>query len=92
MPMNPPYLIVGFDVDPADPNGPTVIEDVQHDFPLTGILPLGVENVFALEVPLSQMNARFQQVRAYLAQKDQDHGGVLRWVVQLCHSSEISVG
>jgi hypothetical protein len=90
--MNAPYLIVGFDVDPADPNAATVIADVQNSFPLTGILPLGVENVFAVEVPLSQMNARFQQVRAYLAQQDQAHGGALRWVVQLCHSSEISVG
>lgn len=87
-----PYLIVGFDVDAANPNAAKIIADVQASFPLVPVLPLGVENFWAVEVPPSQMNARFERVVKYLSQKDQQHADALRWVVQLCLSSDVAGG
>jgi hypothetical protein len=88
-----PYLIFGFDVDPAVPNADAIIQDVQANFPpLMGIAPLGVANMFVVDVPPSQMLARHALVSQYFAQKDQAHLGVLRWIVQLCRSREVSIG
>jgi hypothetical protein len=93
MPPNPPYLLFGFDVDPSDPSAADIIRDVEHDFPLTaGIVSLGVEHLFLVEVQPSQMTAKLRQVNSYLVQKDEAHAGVLRWMVQLCRSSEIGSG
>lgn len=93
MPLRPPYLLFAFDVDPADPNAERIIDEVQRDFPITTqFTSLGVENLYVAEVPQSQMTARLREVGFYLAQKDQLFGGVLRWMVQLCRSSEIGSG
>lgn len=93
MTLRPPYLLFGFDVDPRERGAAGIIADVERDFPITkGILPFGVANLYAVEVPPSQMTAKLRQVGAYLAQKDRSHQGMLRWVVQLCRSSEVSGG
>jgi hypothetical protein len=93
MPLKAPYLIVGFDVDPANPARDSIMSDVELGFPLIGtLLPLGVDNMHAIEVPPSAMTARLRTVIHYLAAKDRQHGGAVRWVAQLCRAPEIGVG
>ncbi|MDQ6827260.1 MAG: hypothetical protein M3081_00155 [Gemmatimonadota bacterium] len=96
MSLTAPYLLFGFDVDPANPNCSAIIADVEKDFPssVSAVAPtsLGVANVFAVEVPPSQMNARFQKLSAYLRGKNVTHTGAIRWFVQLCHTNELSIG
>ncbi|MEX2179496.1 MAG: hypothetical protein WD801_12350 [Gemmatimonadaceae bacterium] len=87
-----PYLLIGFDVDPANPNGPSIVADVERDFPYGPVTSVGVENMYILEVPPSLMIDRFRRVTTYLTGKDAVHQNAVRWVVQLCRSSEVSVG
>ena len=92
MSLKAPYLLVCFDVDPANPAAPTIMQDVQQGFPLMDILPLGVANVFAVEVPESKLVAKFREVATYCRTTDAAHGNALRWVVQLCRANELSEG
>ena len=87
-----PYLLFGFDVDPADPNAPLIIQQVHNGFPpLMGIGSLGVENVFLAEVPASQAANAFHVVAHYLFQQGQAIPE-LRWFVQLCGTPDIAMG
>lgn len=93
MPPKPPYLLFAFDVAADEPNAQQIMEEVQKDFPITTpFTSLGVENLYVAEVPQSQMTAKLREVNSYLDQKDQRFGKVLRWMVQLCRSSEIGSG
>ena len=93
MPPKPPYLLFAFDVAADEPNARQIMEEVQKDFPITTpFTSLGVENLYVAEVPQSQMTARLREVNAYLDQMDRRFGKVLRWMVQLCRSSEIGSG
>lgn len=93
MPLKPPYLLLGFDVDPADPNAGAIIDDVGENLPVEAPLTaLGIANMFLVEVPKSKALAVLSTVGAYLRQKDQEHANALRWVVQLCRADEISNG
>ena len=93
MPPKPPYLLFAFDVAADEPNAQQIMEEVQKDFPITTpFTSLGVENLYVAEVPQSQMTAKLREVNSYLDQKDRRCGKVLRWMVQLCRSSEIGSG
>ena len=88
-----PYLIVGFDIDPTDPNCDTIMKDVEDNFPNVGpMIPLAVANVFAIPVPSSQKGGRQDQLIQYFLAKDLQHNGTVRFVVQLCHAAEIGIG
>ena len=92
-PPKAPYLIVGFDVDPSDPNCNAIMQDVEGNFPLVGtMLPLAVANLHAIPVPPSQMTTRQDELVNYFMLKDQQHNGALRFVVQLCRAAEIGIG
>lgn len=88
----PPYLIFGFDVDPASPNAAAIVQDVEAGFPIHGIGSLGVDDTYFVEVPSSQAPARYREVAKYLDDKDQAWNGELRWFVQLCRSAELASG
>ena len=90
----PPYLIVAFDVDPGEPNAPDIIEDVRSGFPANARpKQFAVRNVYSIDVdPPSQALPRFNEVGMYLTLKDAEHGGILRWVLQLCRIDEIATG
>ena len=87
-----PYLIFGFDVDPTHPNPAAVLDDVERNFPPLRPVPLGLPNLYAVEVPQSRMIARFKALARYLDDKDRQHGRALRWTVQLCRSPELAGG
>jgi hypothetical protein len=92
-PPKAPYLIVGFDIDPTDPNCDAIMKDVEDNFPVIGqMIPLAVQNVFAIPVPASQKAARQDQLIQYFLAKDLEHNGTVRFVVQLCHAAEIGIG
>jgi hypothetical protein len=88
----PPYLLFGFDVDPADPNGPAIIAAVHAGFPpLPGISSLGVENVFLVEVAPSKAAQIFHLVANFLFTEG-NSTPALRWFVQLCGTADFAAG
>ena len=81
----PPYVIVGFDVDPDDEDHDTIIADVLAGFkPEFKPKKLPVDNQYAIEVPSSSARPKFLEISLYLSLERQEHGGKLRWVAQLC--------
>lgn len=92
--MNAPYILFAFDIAPGTPNAAAILQDLEANFPqaATPFTSLGVENVFVHEVKLSQALPRLILLSTYFRQKDAAHGGVVRWVVQLCRSQEASLG
>ncbi len=88
-----PYIIFGFDVDPADPNC-DAISAIAHSSipPITGIGSLGVAGVFLVEIPPSQAEKVFGQIARALWNVDQENGRVLRWFVQLCGTADFAGG
>jgi hypothetical protein len=88
-----PYVLVSFDVDYANPDAGRIMADVLAGFP-DDVRPvsMGVEHLYVVEVPSSQAFPRFTEVGMYLTAQDANHGGVLRWVVQLCRIDEIATG
>lgn len=89
-----PYLIVGFDIDPDEPDASAIIEDVRSGFPANARpIQFAVRNLYSIDVvPPSQAIPRFNEVGMYLILKDAQHGGILRWVLQLCRVDEIATG
>jgi hypothetical protein len=88
-----PYLLVGFAVPSSVPNAAAICHDLEMNIPWDGPpLSLGIEDVFAMEVSLGNMMLRCTQVTNFLAAADQQHGGVIRWFVQLCRTADISGG
>jgi len=88
-----PYLLVSFDVDQNNPNAPTIIADVRTGFPPNARpVAFPVDNAYSIDVPSSQAFDRFMEVGMYLTLKDQQHGGVVRWVLQLCRVDEFAQG
>jgi hypothetical protein len=89
----PPYLLLGFDVDPVDPDAAAIIADVLAGFP-NDVIPnnLAVANTYFVQVPSSQAKARFMEVAMYLAAQDQNHNGMLRWWTQLCRIDDFANG
>jgi hypothetical protein len=90
---NAPYLLIGFDVDRADPNAAAIIADVENNFPDIGIpLPAGVANTYIIEVGAAVAIGRLRTIVNYLRQRDAAHSGALRWFAQLCRSADLGVG
>lgn len=88
-----PYLIVAFAVAPGTPNADALLQQVEDTIPWSPPpLPLGVENVYAMEVTTANMFKRWDELTNFLDQTDQQNGGVLRWFVQLCQTPDISGG
>ncbi len=88
-----PYLLVSFDVDQNNPNAPTIIADVRTGFPANARpVAFPIDNVYSINVPPPAANQFFFDVGTYLSFKDQQHGGVLRWVLQLCRVDEFAQG
>lgn len=92
-PPKPPYLLVSFDVASTNPNAATIIADVRAGFPANARpVALAVDNAYSIEVPPSLASDRFFEVGMYLTLKDQEHGGGVRWVLQLCRVDEFAQG
>lgn len=88
-----PYLLASFDVDPSNASAKDIEAEVLAGFPAdVQPTPLPVEHLYSIEVPSSQASSRFMEVGMYLSLKDQQHEGVLRWVLQLCRIDEIATG
>ena len=87
----PPYVLVGFDVDPDDADHDAIIADVLTGFP-AAFKPkkLPVENQYAIEVPSSSALKSFTQIGLYLTFEQQEHANRLRWVAQLCRVDEFA--
>ena len=87
----PPYVIVGFDVDPDDADHDAIIADVLAGFP-AGFHPkkLPVDNQYAIEVPSSSAFKSFMDIGMYLSVERQEHTNKLRWVAQLCRKDEFA--
>lgn len=88
-----PYVIFGFDVDPADPNGAAIIQRVQAALPpMPGLGSVGVENVFFVEAAPSQAYKCYEDIARVLWAEDKANGGALRWFVQLCGTADFAGG
>jgi hypothetical protein len=93
----PPYLLLAFDVDATaadgDGDAESIIADVEAGFPANARpRRLAVEHLYAIEVPVSKASDRFFEVGMYLGLKDSEHGGVVRWALQLCRADEFAEG
>jgi hypothetical protein len=88
-----PYLIVGFDVHPQHPQPADVMRRAREALPaFPQVGPLGVENVFYVQVAPSKIDAAYRDVARALFKADQASGGGLRWFVQLCGASDLVGG
>jgi hypothetical protein len=88
-----PYLLASFDVDPSNSSAKDIEAEVLAEFPAdVQPIPMPVAHLYSIEVPSSQASSRFMEVGMYLSLKDQQHEGVLRWVLQLCRIDEIATG
>lgn len=89
----PPYLLIAFDVDPAAALPPQqvqqILADVRAGLP-ANTLEFRVEHQYLLEVAPSQAGETFEHVGMYLMLEEEQHGGALRWTVQLCRIDEIA--
>src|SRR5204863_9341745 len=88
-----PYIIFGFDADPADPASAGIIATAHAAVPpLSWIGSLGVENVFLVELSPSQANHALGEIAHALWSVDQVSHGALRWFVQVCAVSDFAGG
>lgn len=80
----PPFVLFGFDVNQAEPLAASIIDDVQRNFPFFGnVFSGGPDGMFAIETSELKMIQVRNGIITYLASKDQEHAGKLRFCVFL---------
>ena len=87
-----PYLIVGFQVSRGSPNAATITAEIERTIPWSRAAPigLGVDDVYALEVPSATMYAWFDRLTAFFVRVNVTYDGQVGWFVQLCKSGDIA--
>jgi hypothetical protein len=80
----PPFVLFGFDVEASDPLAATITADVQGEFPVVkDLLPGGPQSMHAIETTELMMIRLRNEIIRYFVQKDEQHGGRLRYCVFL---------
>ncbi len=78
-----PYIIVGFEIPPNDPNAGAILNDIQTEMPRASTFIQLLPNVGVVSIAGAPHDC-LDDVINFFVNLNQAYGGVIVWFAQLC--------